>query len=1655
MSKITYHKISLKRLLSFFALTAFFTTVLNLPSMFSLGSASAAATAAYNVVSLTNQEIGVGATNFKVMEFSIPDNGSGTQDLLVVDGSVSTKDGDTLVPMSDVSNLMYIEHGGGTGFSSGDDLVLDNDGDGVFTPGEDFLVDADGTATPSFGTISGYQSGDDLFDIDENDHILADSISKNSVTRVWHDVDQDGAYTGNADEAVLGDAPGLGAGSIFAPFTNTSNSDLHYAPADALIDEAADLDGLWLDDGDGEYNDSRFATATGAAVFPGFTVDATNNALVINVDGGATGDETINLAEATYTSAELVNELDQKLEAATDLAGADDVTVAYGADGKFTITNNYSEDITLKWSDANTTAEALFGFAAEDDVLVAAQAATPATGTITVTAGDALDTYTVTIGAVTGNAVAFDTDYNTTATNIATDITDNMAGYTAVAVDAVITITAEVAGTVGNADISVAVTDDGAEAPATTDTEMTGGTDEVEAGTSVSDNSVNIVVVDDTHNTLTLEYSFYDGLNGVSKVKGVDVVVANDTYTDIATLVTAVDAGITASDLNGKVEVSNNAGKLVLTSTEKGYGVAVNVTGGNAASNLGLETPTLVGGGDTLVYSDGLTTTTAGTAVISSSANRLVYVDDSTSATGFQKGEYIYVNFGGYTYGNTADVLILNINNDITEGLTGIDVADTEGWVKQFDRAYAPGDDIFIESVAGEFTYSDTQADELIINGSLGTATGGATLVAFDPETKFVDSDGDSNYDYGEDIYKDTGAVSGKVDYEALNAITINNAAASNPVAMSNLTSVRLFYEENTGSPSFGGTEKYVSLNALANSYWSANNLNIQIPDTNGLKVYIVVNVSSSVTEGQKLMFQINELSDANSDGAYQSGDRGIFVSTTDDGPTGEALVSSVVTISAFGTLLDDLESKIDDFQEEIEDVMKNSDDDKFDDYNDDIKDAIDELESLLGKTIDSDSDVVKIFDELNTIVDKMESLVGLIPTSGDDEIDDDDFEDISDSFEEFEDSINAMVSTLGDVVETAQEDKYDDEEDDFDDNKDSLREKLRAKNPGSDDLSGVVDYAEDVLDELDDVLKGDVDKIADEDDLEDLFDKATDEIKDLIDEINELDDDEEYDEDDEDDLEDFIDDIENKADDIISAVETKITAVDSANKNDDLEDEYGDEEYDDDVESAVDDLKDAFDSMGGSVSSEADSELDEILDNLDDIIDEIEEVQDDVDKVSDANKLDDYFDDLSKQIDDTADEIGDAPCAISDDDKDDLEDAIDDVEDAVDDALEALESALNTAGIWTTLESDFDDAKEDLDEDWDDVDDEYDEIDELEGRCEDTDITGPATIVLVSDSYTLLVDETGVETAEITASVRNAAGDLLDNRMVTFEISSPLSNQGSISPVSVRTNSSGQVKTEYTPSQKTSGSVTIKALSANNNSVHGTVKLDVFNNMDGSKNTSSNNDSKTNSDKDDEKEDNNSSSSTTDDKDDEKSDTGGSSETDNSSKDNKSTTPSGEAAKVSVTNKTFSPATGGIFEIEVTEDDGTPVKNEVVTISFRDKNNKVTTYSANTGSNGVAEVKIPNTEIIPGAEYAAIASAGAATSGLQTFAAASSTDNTGSDGQVLGETISVDPATSGTTTSGSGASASLPKTGNIPLMSFAFSAVGSMLLVFRRKEEN
>ena len=124
---------------------------------------------------------------------------------------------------------------------------------------------------------------------------------------------------------------------------------------------------------------------------------------------------------------------------------------------------------------------------------------------------------------------------------------------------------------------------------------------------------------------------------------------------------------------------------------------------------------------------------------------------------------------------------------------------------------------------------------------------------------------------------------------DALNVVTVyNNRDANN----NDIDKVKLWADN--GDDIWQGYQKdnlIATADRIDYRRWVFTNLNYEIP-AGDLHLYISVETKTEVTTNRKIQFEIDKYSDANSNGLYEYGDRGIFVESGNGGPDDQVLVS-------------------------------------------------------------------------------------------------------------------------------------------------------------------------------------------------------------------------------------------------------------------------------------------------------------------------------------------------------------------------------------------------------------------------------------------------------------------------------------------------------------------------------------------------------------------------------------------------------------------------------------------------------------------------------------------------------------------------------------------------------------------------------------------
>lgn len=313
-------------------------------------------------------------------------------------------------------------------------------------------------------------------------------------------------------------------------------------------------------------------------------------------------------------------------------------------------------------------------------------------------------------------------------------------------------------------------------------------------------------------------------------------------------------------------------------------------------------------GPDTLVDADGSATSGAGTTGLSAGASlrpmgndvahgSLAVCTDSltTPVTA------VRIDVDGDCTNNSSNDGTYVLGTSATAAGTEVDgtwsYEDTNS-----DLNYDDGEDIFIESVPGASTYSTGTDIDVYGTGGL---FGGDMLTNFGADCdgggagtldcKFT---GSAPIDATESIFVDeTNAGILDIAVDQLNAITVANAGTA--IDTTDIAAVHIWMDGgdtlfDCGPPtnSCGAVDDIplspypVGASSTGAFRWAVSGLT-QVIGIGGEQIFIAVDIAGSPTDSATIQMEIDQLSDGGATpGAFDAGERGVFVQSANDGPT-------------------------------------------------------------------------------------------------------------------------------------------------------------------------------------------------------------------------------------------------------------------------------------------------------------------------------------------------------------------------------------------------------------------------------------------------------------------------------------------------------------------------------------------------------------------------------------------------------------------------------------------------------------------------------------------------------------------------------------------------------------------------------------------------
>ncbi len=225
------------------------------------------------------------------------------------------------------------------------------------------------------------------------------------------------------------------------------------------------------------------------------------------------------------------------------------------------------------------------------------------------------------------------------------------------------------------------------------------------------------------------------------------------------------------------------------------------------------------------------------------------------------------------------------------------------------------GEDVYIQEVAGKTTYSASADTNVYSTAGLVAAD---ALIDFPADcdgagtgTQACKFSGASPINTTDSIVVDEGTAAGAapnsiVDKQADQLIGLGAQNTGTAVNTTDLTNVKLWAES-------GATAGYQSaqdtllgamtVNSGNNLEWRIGSLTTAIA-AGGLRLYVTADVSATPTAGNTMIFQIPLLNDAGADGVVTAdNDRGVFVSSNNDGPTDGAILNANTQTISLGDI--------------------------------------------------------------------------------------------------------------------------------------------------------------------------------------------------------------------------------------------------------------------------------------------------------------------------------------------------------------------------------------------------------------------------------------------------------------------------------------------------------------------------------------------------------------------------------------------------------------------------------------------------------------------------------------------------------------------------------------------------------------------------------
>ena len=178
----------------------------------------------------------------------------------------------------------------------------------------------------------------------------------------------------------------------------------------------------------------------------------------------------------------------------------------------------------------------------------------------------------------------------------------------------------------------------------------------------------------------------------------------------------------------------------------------------------------------------------------------------------------------------------------------------------------------------------------------LGTDTDATNaLVSSTSQVTFVDTNANNLWDDGEDIYFDVDD-SNLYNADTLDAITLSNTGTA--VNATDISLIKLYQDQ--GDTLFdSGTDTSLDAECSFNATSSNWECDTDTLITASIRVFVSADLAVAATSDATLIFQVPAVNDANTNGAFNANDTGVFFASHHDGPSSALTNANTSTITA------------------------------------------------------------------------------------------------------------------------------------------------------------------------------------------------------------------------------------------------------------------------------------------------------------------------------------------------------------------------------------------------------------------------------------------------------------------------------------------------------------------------------------------------------------------------------------------------------------------------------------------------------------------------------------------------------------------------------------------------------------------------------------